>query len=232
MRRSALGPGGEFDVIRRILKFLAYASAAVVVLLASMLSVELGIAVALFELALAAGLGGSSSRPAAVVAMWGPPGTRALWTECRNGTDAHTWPELWISGMGWTRFEPTPGVRSEAPPAIRAWDESRVTDSDEEVVITQTWGEIRRFMWNYVGIVRTTKRLERAKHRIEMLRREVRDYYAHFRVTPDLIELRNLVEVADLIIRSALARHESRGLHYTLDYPRTLKEAQDTVLVP
>ena len=91
-------------------------------------------------------------------------------------------------------------------PDIRAWDESRVTDSDEEVVIAQTWGEIRRFMWNYVGIVRTTKRLERAKHRIDMLRREVRDYYAHFRVTPDLIELRNLVEVADLIIRSALCR--------------------------
>ena len=117
-------------------------------------------------------------------------------------------------------------------PAIRAWDESRVTDSDEEVVITQTWGEIRRFMWNYVGIVRTTKRLERAKHRIDMLRQEVRDYYAHFRVTPDLIELRNLVEVADLIIRCALARHESRGLHYTLDYPGLLKQAKDTVLVP
>ena len=117
-------------------------------------------------------------------------------------------------------------------PAIRAWDESRVTDSDEEVVITQTWGEIRRMMWNYVGIVRTTKRLERAKHRIDMLRREVRDYYAHFRVTADLIELRNLVEVADLIVRSALARHESRGLHYTLDYPKTRAEAKDTVLVP
>jgi L-aspartate oxidase len=117
-------------------------------------------------------------------------------------------------------------------PDIRAWDESRVTDSDEEVVIAQTWGEIRRFMWNYVGIVRTTKRLERAKHRIDMLRQEVRDYYAHFRVTPDLIELRNLVEVADLIIRSALSRHESRGLHYTLDYPNLLPEAKDTVLVP
>jgi L-aspartate oxidase len=117
-------------------------------------------------------------------------------------------------------------------PKIRPWDESRVTDSDEEVVIAQTWGEIRRFMWNYVGIVRTTKRLERAKHRIDMLRQEVRDYYAHFRVTPDLIELRNLVEVADLIIRSALSRHESRGLHYTLDYPDMLPEAKDTILVP
>jgi L-aspartate oxidase len=117
-------------------------------------------------------------------------------------------------------------------PTIRAWDESRVTDSDEEVVIAQTWGEIRRFMWNYVGIVRTTKRLERAKHRIDLLRREVNDYYKNFRVTPDLIELRNLVEVADLIVRSALSRHESRGLHYTLDYPDLLADATDTVLVP
>ena len=119
-----------------------------------------------------------------------------------------------------------------APPSIRDWDESRVTNSDEEVVIAQTWGEIRRFMWNYVGIVRTTKRLERAKRRVDMLRQEVADYYRHFRVTPDLIELRNLVEVADLIIRSALARHESRGLHFTLDYPATSKVAQDTVLAP
>ena len=111
-------------------------------------------------------------------------------------------------------------------------DESRVTDSDEEVVIQQIWGEIRRFMWNFVGIVRTTKRLERAKRRIDMLRQEVSDYYRHFRVTPDLIELRNLLEVADLIIRSALSRHESRGLHFTLDYPELAEEAVDTVLVP
>ena len=118
------------------------------------------------------------------------------------------------------------------PPAIRGWDESRVTDSDEEVVIQQCWGEIRRFMWNFVGIVRTTKRLERAKHRIDLLREEVKDYYRNFTVTPDLIELRNLVEVSDLIIRSALSRHESRGLHYTLDYPELAAEAVDTVLVP
>jgi L-aspartate oxidase len=118
------------------------------------------------------------------------------------------------------------------PPPIRAWDESRVTDSDEEVVIQQCWREIRHFMWNFVGIVRTTKRLERAKHRIDLLRQEVEDYYRNFRVTPDLIELRNLVEVADLIVRSALLRHESRGLHYTLDYPDTLPVAVDTVLVP
>ncbi len=116
--------------------------------------------------------------------------------------------------------------------AIRPWDESRVTDSDEEVVIKQNWTEIRRFMWNYVGIVRTTKRLERAAHRIKMLREEVADYYGHFRVTPDLIELRNLLESADLIVRSALHRKESRGLHYNLDYPETLPVAVDTVLVP
>ncbi len=118
------------------------------------------------------------------------------------------------------------------PPAICAWDESRVTDSDEEVVIAQCWREIRNFMWNFVGIVRTTKRLERAKHRVDLLRREVADYYSHFRVTPDLIELRNLVEVADLVIRSAISRHESRGLHYTLDYPDMAEKAVDTILVP
>ena len=118
------------------------------------------------------------------------------------------------------------------PPAIRGWDESRVTDSDEEVVIKQNWTEIRRFMWNYVGIVRSTKRLERARHRIAMLTEEVADYYGHFRVTADLIELRNLLQSADLIVRSALRRQESRGLHYTLDYPETAAEAVDTILVP
>lgn len=118
------------------------------------------------------------------------------------------------------------------PPPIRPWDESRVTDSDEEVVIKQNWTEIRRFMWNYVGIVRTTKRLERAAHRIKMLNEEVADYYGHFRVTPDLIELRNLLQSAELIVRSALHRRESRGLHYTLDFPETDKTAQDTILVP
>ncbi len=118
------------------------------------------------------------------------------------------------------------------PPPIRSWDESRVTDSDEEVVIKQNWTEIRRFMWNYVGIVRTTKRLERAQHRIRMLTEEVGDYYGHFRVTPDLIELRNLLQTAELIVRCALSRKESRGLHYTLDYPDLLPEARDTVLVP
>ncbi len=119
-----------------------------------------------------------------------------------------------------------------APPEIRPWDESRVTDSDEEVVIKQTWTEIRRFMWNYVGIVRTTKRLERARNRIHLLRGEVEEYYSHFRVTQDLIELRNLIEVADLIVQSALARKESRGLHYITDYPDLADEAADTILVP
>ncbi|MXP44224.1 L-aspartate oxidase [Allopontixanthobacter sediminis] len=119
-----------------------------------------------------------------------------------------------------------------APPPINPWDESRVTDSDEEVIIKQNWTEIRRFMWNYVGIVRTTKRLERAQHRIRLLNEEVADYYGHFRVTTDLIELRNLLQSAELIVRSALARHESRGLHYTLDYPETDEIARDTVLVP
>lgn len=118
------------------------------------------------------------------------------------------------------------------PPPIRAWDESRVTEADEEVIVQHNWREIRRFMWDYVGIVRTTKRLERAMHRVNLLAQEVDDYYGHFRVTPDLIELRNLLEVARLIVRSALARKESRGLHYTTDYPMTLPEARDTVLVP
>jgi len=118
------------------------------------------------------------------------------------------------------------------PPSINPWDESRVTDSDEEVVIKQNWTEIRRFMWNYVGIVRTTKRLERAQHRIAMLNHEVEEYYRHFRVATDLIELRNLLQSAELIVSSALKRHESRGMHYTLDYPGLLAEPHDTVLVP
>ena len=120
----------------------------------------------------------------------------------------------------------------EEPPPVRLWDSSRVEDSDEVVVIKQNWTEIRRFMWNYVGIVRTTKRLERAQHRIRLLDEEITEYYRHFRVGTDLIELRNLLATAELIVRSALKRHESRGLHYTLDYPDTMLVAKDTVLVP
>ena len=119
-----------------------------------------------------------------------------------------------------------------ALPTLPAWDESWVTDSDEEVVVAHNWDEVRRTMWDYVGIVRTDKRLQRAQRRIELLLREIQDYYAHFRLTNNLIELRNLALVASLIVRSAMQRHESRGLHYSLDYPETLPTAEDTVLTP
>ena len=111
------------------------------------------------------------------------------------------------------------------------WDESRVTDTDEEIVIAHNWDELRRFMWDYVGIVRTNKRLERALRRIRLLQEEIHDYYANFRVSNDLLELRNLVTSAELIVRSALMRHESRGLHFSRDYPDTLAETRNSVLV-
>jgi L-aspartate oxidase len=114
----------------------------------------------------------------------------------------------------------------------RAWDESQVTDSDEDVVISHNWDELRRFMWDYVGIVRTTKRLERAQHRVKLLHDEILEYYSNYRISNDLIELRNLVQVAELIIESAIRRKESRGLHYTLDYPNTHQFGRDTVLYP
>ena len=112
------------------------------------------------------------------------------------------------------------------------WDESRVTDADEEVIITHTWNELRRFMWNYVGIVRTSKRLTRAMHRIQMLQDEVHEFYSNFRISNNLIELRNLLQVAELIVKSAMERHESRGLHYSKDYPEMLDVAVPTVLEP
>lgn len=115
-------------------------------------------------------------------------------------------------------------------PKLPKWDESRVTDPDEEVVIAHNWAELRRFMWDYVGIVRTTKRLTRAQHRIRLLTREIEEFYANFRVSHDLIELRNLVNTADLIVRCALQRKESRGLHYSRDYPELLPKPKNTVL--
>lgn len=117
-------------------------------------------------------------------------------------------------------------------PYLPDWDESRVSDADEEVVIAHNWDELRRFMWNYVGIVRTTKRLERAKHRIRLLKEEIDEYYANFRISNNLLELRNLVEVASLIVNSALSRRESRGLHYSKDFPETMPKALPTVLSP
>ena len=117
-------------------------------------------------------------------------------------------------------------------PDLPKWDESRVTNADEEVVIAHNCDELRRFMWNYVGIVRTTKRLERAQHRIGLLKEEIDEYYTHFRITSDLLELRNLVAVASLIVNSALSRRESRGLHFSRDYPETLPKALPTVLTP
>ena len=122
----------------------------------------------------------------------------------------------------------TPAVLPQLP----EWDASRVTDADEEVVISHNWDELRRSMWNYVGIVRTTKRLQRALHRVHLLHSEINEFYSHFRVTHDLIELRNLVLTAELIIRCALLRKESRGLHYSRDYPDVLKKARSTVLKP
>ncbi len=117
-------------------------------------------------------------------------------------------------------------------PEVPDWDESRVEDADETVVIAHNWDELRLLMWNYVGIVRTNRRLERALHRIELLQSEVQEYYANFRVTRDLLELRNLLSCAELIVRSALMRKESRGLHYSRDYPQSWTVSYPTILTP
>jgi len=115
---------------------------------------------------------------------------------------------------------------------IPPWDESQVTNSDEDVVISHNWNELRHFVWDYVGIVRTDKRLQRARRRIQLLQQEVTEYYSNYRISNDLLELRNLIVVAELIVRSAIRRKESRGLHYTLDYPNKLPESKDTILEP
>jgi len=119
-----------------------------------------------------------------------------------------------------------------APDFIADWDESRVNSSDEDVVISHNWDEMRRFMWDYVGIVRTDKRLQRAKHRIKLLQSEIQEYYSNYKISRDLLELRNLATVSELIIRCAQQRKESRGLHYTVDYPELSAVAKDTIMVP
>ncbi|MDP6969483.1 MAG: L-aspartate oxidase [Gammaproteobacteria bacterium] len=117
-------------------------------------------------------------------------------------------------------------------PVIKSWDTSKVTDSDEDVILSHNWDELRRFMWDYVGIVRTNKRLKRAQHRVDLLLGEINEFYSNYRVTSDLVELRNLALVASLIIASAQQRKESRGLHYTLDYPNTASVPRNTILTP
>ena len=122
--------------------------------------------------------------------------------------------------------------RVAMPTDLPSWDASQVTDSDEDVIIAHNWDELRRFMWDYVGIVRTNKRLQRAQHRVRLLLDEIDEFYSNYKVSRDLIELRNLAQVAELMIRSAMQRKESRGLHYTLDYPDLLPVAGDTILRP
>jgi L-aspartate oxidase len=128
------------------------------------------------------------------------------------------------------RLGPHPESFSGKPPEIPAWRIGNAVPPDEAVLVAHMWDEIRRLMWDYVGIVRTNKRLARAAHRLKTLRKEIRDYYFRYLVTPDTLELRNLAVCAELIVRSAQKRHESRGLHYTLDYPKQSRYPRQTVL--
>ncbi len=147
-----------------------------------------------------------------------------------NRLASNSWLECLVYGRAAANDIAASEASVEQP--LPFWDESRVTDADEEIVIAHNWHELRRFMWDYVGIVRTRKRLERASHRIKLLNDEIDEYYRNFRVSNDLIELRNLVLTAELIVNSARLRHESRGLHASRDYPGLLPEARDTVLGP
>ena len=140
--------------------------------------------------------------------------------------------ECFVYGMSAAKHIASLHPDVESLPDVPKWDASRVQNPDEDVVILQNWDELRSFMWNYVGIVRTTKRLERALNRIQMLKREIEEYYQGYVVTKNLIELRNLVLVSEMIVRCALQRKESRGLHYTLDYPELSDEIRDSVLIP
>lgn len=140
--------------------------------------------------------------------------------------------ECFVYGMSAARHIAQLHPETPAISSVPKWDASKVQNPDEDVVILQNWDELRSVMWNYVGIVRTTKRLQRALNRIELLKREIEDYYQGYVVSKNLIELRNLVLVSEMIVRCALQRHESRGLHYTLDYPQTSNEIRDSILIP
>ncbi|WP_180130245.1 L-aspartate oxidase [Acinetobacter sp. YH12072] len=140
--------------------------------------------------------------------------------------------ECFVYGMSAAKHIQENFKADQAIPEVPEWDDSQVTNPDEDVVILQNWDELRQTMWNYVGIVRTTKRLERALHRIEMLKKEITEYYQDYQVSKNLIELRNLVLVSEMIVHCAMQRKESRGLHFTLDYPELLPELRKTVLIP
>ena len=140
--------------------------------------------------------------------------------------------EFFVYGMSAAKHMTEQSHQHFEAPTVPEWDATQVTNADEDVVILQNWDELRQTMWNYVGIVRTTKRLQRALHRIEMLKREITEYYQDYYVSKNLIELRNLVLVSEMIVRCAMQRKESRGLHYTLDYPEQSDELRKTVLTP